>query len=72
MTCRKRPALRAGYTGHITQIATKLAEAGETRSLIAECLDKHQEWRKFAAEKLHHAHQVQAFFKLKVKHGAVL
>lgn len=57
--CRKRGALRAGYTGHITQIATKVAEAAETRPLIAEQLELHHEWKAFAAERLLRAHQAR-------------
>lgn len=55
--CRERAPLRAGYTGHITQIATRLEIIAESRPHIQKYLDKHAGWQNFAATRLTQAHQ---------------
>ena len=52
--CRSkhRTPLRAGYTGHLTQMGNKLVAVTETRPLVAGFLAEHERWQAFAAGRL--------------------
>lgn len=60
LACRKAKsnALKAGYTGHITQMGNRLLAAAEARPMISQHLDAHDHWQGFATSRLAEANEV--------------
>lgn len=48
----KRASLRAGYLGHLTQVANKLVAVGSKRELVATFLAASPEWQTYAEQHL--------------------
>jgi len=48
----QRGQLRAGYAGHLTRIANKLASAAARRPPVAAALARHAAWQAYAAREL--------------------
>lgn len=57
----RRP-LRAGYCGHLTQIANRLNQQSETSPLVKSYLADHEEWQAYIKNRLEPRNRVESVF----------
>jgi serine/threonine-protein phosphatase 6 regulatory subunit 3 len=57
-----RKPLRAGYCGHLTQIANRLLQLGGKCIVVRDYLESHQEWAKFVSTRLEPRNRVESVF----------
>ena len=53
-----RPPIRAGYMGHLTQVANKLQEVVRLRPEVRSLLEGNEEWQQYAATALRERNEV--------------
>ena len=53
-----RPPIRAGYMGHLTQVANKLQEVVRLRPEVRSLLGGNEEWQQYAATALRERNEV--------------
>ena len=60
LPCRERAPLRAGYMGHLTEIANSLVSVAARRPAVAEALLHNNTWTDFAFGPLSQRNNVRA------------
>ena len=54
--------LRAGYCGHLTQVANRLLHLRESCPIIREYLDSHEGWKEYVANRLEPRNRIESVF----------
>ncbi|KAL4539753.1 hypothetical protein Ndes2526A_g02772 [Nannochloris sp. 'desiccata'] len=59
---RERPPLRAGYCGHLTQIANRLYHLSESSAIVRDFLDSHAGWQEHIRSRLEPRNKLESVF----------
>jgi serine/threonine-protein phosphatase 6 regulatory subunit 3 len=62
LVTRERPPLRAGYCGHLTQIANRLYHLSESSALVRDFLDSHAGWHEHIRTRLEPRNKLESVF----------
>jgi serine/threonine-protein phosphatase 6 regulatory subunit 3 len=59
---RQRPPLRAGYCGHLTQIANRLYHLSESSAIVRDFLENHAGWQEHIRTRLEPRNKLESVF----------
>jgi len=59
---RERPPLRAGYCGHLTQIANRLYHLSESSAIVRDYLESHAGWQEHIRSRLEPRNKLESVF----------